>query len=493
VDKSKNDEDELGPADGEESTSTREEPKDKARPVLTHPKAEEPDEDDLDAELDTPRLKKKGRLNLSDLSSVDEKDAQTSRKTKVWGFVIVCVLLFALVIFKPQPPPPSAKASEELRPPQPLTASDVQNYESDLRQKIEAQKRQMDMDRQRIAQEGSQLSAEDQARLDSLNGQQPPAGAAYQTQSVESERRTREAEQRRREEASLHASNLAIVGTEKEATPPPTPSATPPPSPSAVYPNLQNPYARATELPASPELSENRRLNRPAEEDGGVPASTSSTKPGEALNGEKENDSYAAYVGKLYRLPEDSIVDAVLVNRLNNSFAGPVIVQVATDVYTHDNQHVLIPAGTRVVGEVRRVEGLGDQRLALSFHRMVMPDLYPVPLNHFRGLNQIGETGLRDKVNHHYLEVFGTSIALGAIAGLSEIGNTYGGVNGISAMSQYRAGFTESMSASAMRILDRYTNILPTFTVREGTRVRIILTGDLMLPAYANHRLPGNL
>ena len=60
-------------------------------------------------------------------------------------------------------------------------------------------------------------------------------------------------------------------------------------------------------------------------------------------------------------------------------------------------------------------------------------------------------------------------------------------------MSQYRAGFTESMSASAMRILDRYTNILPTFTVREGTRVRIILTGDLMLPTYANHRLPGNL
>ena len=142
--------------------------------------------------------------------------------------------------------------------------------------------------------------------------------------------------------------------------------------------------------------------------------------PGEAFRGKREDDSYAAYAGKLYRLPEDTIVDAVLVNKLNNSFAGPVIVQVATDVYTHDNQHVLIPAGTRVIGEVKRVDGLGDQRLALTFHRMLMPDLYPVPLDHFQGSNQIGETGLRDKVNHHYLQVFGTSIALGAIAGLSK-------------------------------------------------------------------------
>ena len=480
-----NNEDKLEPTEGEASSSQREQSKAKPGRILSRKKVEEPEEDDLDDELDTRPSKKKGRFNLADLSSVDERDAQTLRKTKVWSFVIVCVLLFALVIFKPQPPAPPSKGAEELRSPQPLTASDVQNYESDLRQKIEAQKRQMEMDRQRMAQEGSQLSAEDQAHLAALNAQQPPPGSAYQTQTAESDRRNREAEQRRKEEASLHASNLAIVGTEK-ATTTQSPALATPPS-SSANPSFQNPYARATALPVSQERSD--RPNGPGEEDATAPAS--GALPGEASK--KEDDSYAAYVGKLYRLPEDTIVDAVLVNKLNNSFAGPVIVQVATDVYTHDNQHVLIPAGTRVIGEEKRVDGLGDQRLALSFHRMLMPDLYPVPLDHFQGLNQIGETGLRDKVNHHYLQVFGTSIALGAIAGLSQIGNTYGSVDGISAMSQYRTGFTESMSASAMRILDRYTNILPTFTVREGTRVRIILTGDLMLPTYANHRLPGNL
>lgn len=384
--------------------------------------------------------------------------------------MIVCVILFALVILKPEAPQPPTKVAEQSRNPQPLTASDVQNYESDLRNKIEAQKREMEMERQRMAQQGSQLSPEDQARLAALNAQPPPPGSAYGAQSAESERRTREIEQRRKEEVSLHASNLAIVGTEKESTPPPAATpANPPPSPYAAYPNVQSTYPAPAGFPVAYD-----RLSGAGPENEVAPVPASRAVPGDAPKGKKEDESYAAYVGNLYRLPEDTIIDAILVNKLNNSFAGPVIVQVATDVYTHDYQHVLIPAGTRVVGEVRRVDGLGDQRLALTFHRMLMPDLYPVPLDRFQGLNQIGETGLRDQVNHHYVQVFGTSAALGAIAGLSQIGNTYGGVNGISSMTQYRAGFTESMSASAMRVLDRYTNILPTFTVREGTRVRII-------------------
>ena len=44
---------------------------------------------------------------------------------------------------------------------------------------------------------------------------------------------------------------------------------------------------------------------------------------------------------------------------------------------------------------------------------MIMPDGYSVDLDQFHGLDQIGEEGLKDKVNNHYLQIFGTSIALG--------------------------------------------------------------------------------
>ena len=114
-----------------------------------------------------------------------------------------------------------------------------------------------------------------------------------------------------------------------------------------------------------------------------------------------------------------------------------------------------------------------------------MPDGYALNLDKFQGLNQIGETGLRDQVNHHYLQVFGASLAIGAIAGLSQA-NTQYGINE-SAADAYRQGVASSLSQSSMQILDRYLNVLPTFTIREGHRIKIYLSDDLLLPAYDQH------
>ncbi len=43
------------------------------------------------------------------------------------------------------------------------------------------------------------------------------------------------------------------------------------------------------------------------------------------------------------------------------------------------------------------------------------------------------------------------------------------------------------------RILDRFPNILPTLTIRERHRVKICLSGDLLLPAHDRYRMPSDL
>ncbi len=121
--------------------------------------------------------------------------------------------------------------------------------------------------------------------------------------------------------------------------------------------------------------------------------------------------------GQPYVVFEGTTVDTVLANRLDGEFAGPVKVMVTNPVYSHDRQHLLIPEGTFILGDVQKVGGLGQKRLAVTFHRLLMPDGYSVDLDQFHGLDQIGDTGLKDKVNNHYLQIFGTSIALGVIAG----------------------------------------------------------------------------
>lgn len=199
-----------------------------------------------------------------------------------------------------------------------------------------------------------------------------------------------------------------------------------------------------------------------------------------------------AAVGQPYVLYEGTTVDTVLMNRLDGDAPGPVKALVSNPVYSHDRQHVLIPEGTVVLGEARKIgqNGFGQQRrMAVVFHRLIMPDGYSVDLDQFRGLDQIGEQGLKDKVNNHYLQIFGTSIALGVIAGAGEVEMGGGALTG-SGSQLFTTGASASISSSATTILDRFIQIPPTITIREGHRVKVYFTQDMLLPAYSNHTIP---
>ncbi len=196
--------------------------------------------------------------------------------------------------------------------------------------------------------------------------------------------------------------------------------------------------------------------------------------------------------GQPYLVYEGSVLDTVLMNRLDGDAAGPVKVLVSNPLYSHDHQHVIIPEGTVVLGEAKKIgaTGFGQQRrMAVAFHRLIMPDGYSVDLDQFHGLDQIGEEGLKDKVNNHYLEIFGTSIALGMVAGASEI-TQGGGTITTSGSQTFTNGTAASVAQSATGILDRFLQIPPTITIREGHRIKVYFTQDMLLPAYSNHTIP---
>jgi type IV secretion system protein VirB10 len=189
--------------------------------------------------------------------------------------------------------------------------------------------------------------------------------------------------------------------------------------------------------------------------------------------------------GDTQRLLEGTFIETVLLNRLDGTFAGPVECLVTTPVYSHDRQSVVIPAGARVLGSAAPVQAWGDSRLAVSFHRLVLPDGRTFSLDRFKGLGQIGDTGLKDSVDRHYLQVFGASLAIGALSGLAQYG-ARSSADTYSFGDAYRQAAGASLAASTGRVLDRYLNVLPTITIREGYRIKVYLTNDLELPVYAS-------
>jgi type IV secretion system protein TrbI len=189
--------------------------------------------------------------------------------------------------------------------------------------------------------------------------------------------------------------------------------------------------------------------------------------------------------GPLHRVLEGTVIDAVLTNRLDGNAASPVVCLVTNPVYSHHGQHTLIPAGARVIGTSTPVQSVGETRLAVAFHRLLMPDGSSHSLDQFTGMNQVGDTGLRDQVNQRYWSTFGASGAVGLINGLAQLVGTAGLTRGSGDRTVVIAGGVgDATSQATMQVMNRFLNRLPQITIREGHRVKVYLTDDIELPAY---------
>jgi len=312
------------------------------------------------------------------------------------------------------------------------------------------------------------------------------------------------AERRKREYLSLFASNIALsyrkAPSSTQAGPSETSSSTPEP-PAAAPQSVATEAALLSQMLKDAQLANTLQaisatqpnvLSTTQTHNSSVNAAEANRQPKEVNNpAAAQMITSPAAAGKTYILFEGTVLESVLINRLDGHFSGPVECLLANDVYSHDRQHLLIPAGSKVLGEAKKVDAFGQTRLAVAFHRLIMPDGFSVSLDQFKGLNQAGDAGLRDQVNNHYLRIFGVSLAIGGLGAVA-VGGTSGPLTA-SGTDLMRQGFAQSTAQSSAQILDKFLNIMPTITIREGHRVKVYLSGDLALPDYNNHKLPSDL
>ena len=177
-------------------------------------------------------------------------------------------------------------------------------------------------------------------------------------------------------------------------------------------------------------------------------------------------------------IDEGAIAEAVMRTEIRADFAGPVEAVVNIPMWSRDGQRVLIPRGTRALGSTGSVEGWGQSRLAVSFHRLILPDGHRIALD-FRGLSQAGASSLRDRVNRHYWSTFGAAGAVGLLSGLSQIGAQRPSL-ATPGDARFVAG--QRIGEAASEIFQRYLNRPPSITIRAGHRVRIWFTSDAVVP-----------
>lgn len=104
-------------------------------------------------------------------------------------------------------------------------------------------------------------------------------------------------------------------------------------------------------------------------------------------------------------------IPAVLEQGLNSDLPGELKALVMSNVYdTATGQYLLIPQGARLVGEYNSRVAFGQNGVQVAWHRVIFPDGSAIDLNGMAGLDAQGNAGLRDKVDHHYKQLFGVAV-----------------------------------------------------------------------------------
>lgn len=375
-------------------------------------------------------------------------------QTWIMAGIAIGMLAIMLVVGRPEPPARTTSAPATTSAP---SADRVRDYQERLR------------------------ALEAQALREAQASQAPaPAPLTYDESPSAPATDPTEADRKRREYESLFASNVVLSRRPEGERPDDRQVAgasgpSPPASPSID--EIAEAAVRATTRAAVAMPSENREPLLPSAV--AQPRNTQDRDPRTPVTTEA-----ITVGGPLHRILEGTIIDTVLTNRLDGSAAAPVNCLVTNPVYSHSGQDVLIPAGSRVLGLTRPVQALGETRLAVAFHRLLMPDGRTYRLDEFTGLNQIGDAGLRDRVNHHYVATFGAAAAVGLISGLAQyVGNVGLGIGDGDRTVIIAGGVGDATSQATIQVMNRFLNRLPTITIREGHRVKVYLTSDLELPA----------
>lgn len=196
------------------------------------------------------------------------------------------------------------------------------------------------------------------------------------------------------------------------------------------------------------------------------------------------------YDGQLYRVFEGTVLEGVVTNHIDGGFSGPVILDLTTDLYSHDHQQLLLPQGTRILGSVQSVGDAQQRKLFVTFHRAICPDGFSLEFAKYIALDQVGTTGLATNVDHGYLQTFAAAAFVGGLGGLAQIGND-GDV--LSPSTQIRNGISSQTATEGMQVLNHFLNRLPVITLKEGSRARVYIGTDLLIPSYAEHRVNPNL
>lgn len=164
------------------------------------------------------------------------------------------------------------------------------------------------------------------------------------------------------------------------------------------------------------------------------------------------------------------LIPAVLETALDSSRAGPARAMVSRDVRGFDRERILIPRGSKLIGEYQSDMSVGQKRASVTWTRLIRPDGVTIDLRS-PAADGLGRAGIRGKVNNHTMRRVGDAL-LQTMVGVGT-GLTQRAVTQPIIISQSGA------QPPSINVGGGGNTIQPTLTVAQGSRISVFVSRDL--------------
>lgn len=268
----------------------------------------------------------------------------------------------------------------------------------------------------------------------------------------------------------------------------PAPRAYSPVSGPVSGPNANNPGPSRADRLHAPSLVIDLGGGGPGS---GVAAVMPASGAGAEAKAEKDGESDTAFSARLARTdtqsvspthladtarvaPQGTIIPAVLETAINSDLPGYTRAVVSRDVRGYDGSTVLIPRGSRLIGQYRNALAVGQSRAFVVWTRLITPAGLSLDIQS-PGTDAMGRTGLEGETHTHFFSRFGNAILLSVInAGLQAGANSVGNPStAIIIGSQAQATNVATMA------LQKEINVPTTVIVHQGTPIQVFVARDL--------------
>jgi type IV secretion system protein TrbI len=183
-----------------------------------------------------------------------------------------------------------------------------------------------------------------------------------------------------------------------------------------------------------------------------------------------------------YILRTGFVIPALLISAMESELPGTIIAQVSQDVYdTPTGNYLLIPQGSRLVGEYSNAIQYGQSRIFVAWQRIIYPDGSALDIGAMPGADEQGEAGFNDQVNNHFVRIFGSALLMSAITGGITISQPQSNSTAthLSTGDALGAALGQQLGSATSALLERNLSIAPTLKIRQGYRFNILVVKDL--------------